>query len=136
MAKMTKYQIEYTLKKARRTLRDKLNALAPKAAPADLSNEEKLAQISKGLTFCVPLFLAAVKRERGSHYGVTLLECFEYRRPAPMVVALRKHAIQKERHSQANSKVNALIQELEDKLTLGGSEEATAALAAIEAVEL
>lgn len=49
---------------------------------------------------------------------------------------MRKHAVEKERYNQASSKVNALMEELEDKLTLGGAEEATAALAAIEAVEL
>lgn len=72
MAKMTKYQIEYTLNKARRTLRDKLKALAPKSCP-DLSNEEKLAQIAKGVPFSLTLFLAELKRAKGSHYSLNFM---------------------------------------------------------------
>lgn len=137
MAKLTKSQIEYTMRRASNTLRTKLSALDVRGEAPDLTAEQKHEQITNGTaTFSLSCYAKAREAARNRYSNVGLLECFDYRRTGAMLGALRKYAAGKERYRQANVKMSALMQELEDKLVLGDSDEAKAALAAIESVTL
>lgn len=137
MAKLTKTQIEYTLRRARGSLQTKLSALDVRGEAPDLTPEQKHEQITNGTaTFSLSLYAKDREVARKRFSSVGLLECFDYRRTGAMLGALRKYEAGKERHWQASIKMSALMQDLEDKLVLGDSDEAKAALAAIESVTL
>ena len=137
MAKLTQRQIEFTMRRARETLSIKLSALAVRGEAPDLTAEQKHEQIANGTAaFSLSCYAKAREAVLNRYSSVGLLECFDYRRTGAMLGALRKYEAGKERYRQANVKVSALLRELEDKLVLGDSDEAKAALAAIESVTL